>query len=96
MLRHTVLIACEGADDAAIDRIVDELRALPPLIPEIAAYAVGRDLGLAGSTADVVVTGDFASTDDYAVYRDHPEHVRVIEDHIKPVATAINRAQYEF
>lgn len=95
MFRHTVLIACEGADDAAIDRVVTELRALPPLIPEIASYTVGRNLGLDGSTADLVVIADFASIDDYRTYSAHPEHVRVITDSIKPIATAINRAQFE-
>lgn len=95
MLRHTVLIACKGADDAAIDRIVAQLRALPALIPEIVDYTVGRDLGLDGSTADVVVIADFATVDDYRAYGGHPEHVRVLEEMIKPVATAIDRAQIQ-
>ena len=95
MIRHTVLIACDGAETAAVDRIVDELRALPPLIPEIAAYTVGRNLGLDGSTADVVVIADFLTADDYRTYSGHPEHVRVVEDHVKPVATGVNRAQFE-
>lgn len=95
MIRHTVLIACDGADEAAVDRIVAELRALPPLVPAIAAYTVGRNLGLDGSNADVVVIADFASIDDYRAYGAHPEHVRVVEEHIAPVATGLNRAQFE-
>ena len=95
MIRHTVMIACEGAAADAIDRIVDELRALPPLIPEIASYTVGRNLGLDGSTADLVIIADFASVEDYRAYSAHPEHVRVVEDHVKPVATGVNRVQFE-
>ncbi|MDW3219606.1 MAG: Dabb family protein [Acidimicrobiales bacterium] len=95
MIRHTVLIACDGAATDAVDRIVDELRALPPLIPEIKGYTVGRNLGLDGSTADVAVIADFASVEDYAIYSAHPEHVRVVTDFVKPVATGLTRAQFE-
>ncbi|MDG2026843.1 MAG: Dabb family protein [Acidimicrobiales bacterium] len=95
MIRHTVLIACEGADTAALDAIVDELRTMPSLIPEIVDYTVGRNLGLDGSTADIVVIGDFASVEGYRVYASHAEHIRVINDRIKPVATGINRVQIE-
>ena len=42
-----------------------------------------------------VVIADFASIDDYRTYSAHPEHVRVITDSIKPIATAINRAQFD-
>ena len=38
MIRHTVLLAFEGADDAVIGTVVSELRTLPALIPEISAY----------------------------------------------------------
>ena len=95
MIRHTVLIAFEGADDEIVDTVVTELRALPPRIPEIVSYTVGRDLGLADGPPTVVVSADFADVDDYRAYSSHPEHVRVVETHIRPHATAINRAQIE-
>lgn len=95
MIRHTVLIAFDGADTGTVDRIVDELRTLPALIPEIASFTVGRNLGLDGSTADVAIIADFASVEDYETYSAHPEHVRVVTDHVKPAATRLDRAQFE-
>ena len=90
-----MLIAFEGAAPAVVDTVVAELRALPPLIPEIVAYTVGPDLGLGEGPPTVVVIGDFATVDDWRTYLAHPEHVRVLEDHIRPHASSITRAQIE-
>ena len=95
MIRHTVLLTFDGADEAAIEAVVDELGGLPAKIPEIRAYTIGRDLGLSEASANIVVTGDFDSVEDYRAYSTHPEHLRVIEEHIRPGATAIARAQIE-
>lgn len=95
MIRHTVLLTFDGVDDAVIQTVIDELRGLPALIPEIVDYTVGRDLGLADGTADVTIAADFASTDDYAVYSGHPEHVRVLDEHIRPNLSALTRSQIE-
>ncbi len=95
MIRHTVLLSFEGVEEQLVQVVVDELRALPALIPEIAGYTVGRDLGLQDDNADVVVVGDFATVDDYRAYSVHPEHVRVLEDHIRPHVTGLRRAQID-
>ena len=93
MIRHTVLIACEGVPDDAIETTINELRRLPQLITEIASYCVERDLGLQGTTSDIVIVGEYASVTDYEAYRRHPEHLRVISDHIKPIASGVTRGQ---
>lgn len=95
MIRHTVLLTFEGVDDSLVQRVADELREMPGLIPEIKSYTVGRDLGLAEGTATIVVSGDFDSIADYQLYSAHPEHVRVLDDHIRPHVTALTRAQIE-
>jgi hypothetical protein len=95
MIRHTVLVSFDGVENALVDTVITELRALPGIIPEIQAYVVGRDLALRDDNATVMIAGDFANLDDYQVYSTHPEHVRVIEDHIKPNATGLVRAQVE-
>ncbi len=95
MIRHTVLISFDGADDSLLDSLIPELRALPALIPEIADYTVGRDLGLDDAAPTIVVIGDFESVDDYRTYATHPEHLRVVQELIRPHATGISRAQIE-
>ena len=95
MIRHTVLLTFDGVDESLVERVIDELRALPSLVPEIESYTVGRDLGLTEGTATVVVAADFATVDDYRTYSAHPAHVRVLDDHIRPHVTALTRAQVE-
>jgi hypothetical protein len=74
-------------------RLADELRKLPAAIPEIAAYTVGTDAGLVEGNWDFAVVGDFASTEDWQVYRDHPIHQAVIADHVRPLMTERAAAQ---
>ena len=95
MIRHTVIMVFEGTDESIVDTVISELRGLPALIPEITDYTVGRDLGLQDAAPTVVVIGDFASVDDYRTYSSHPEHLRVIEELIRPHTTGISRAQIE-
>lgn len=48
----------------------------------------GRDAGLAATNADYAVVAVFDDADAFAVYRDHPEHRRIITELITPrVAT---------
>jgi len=83
MIRHVVMFRWN--DTVTQDQLVAmsaALDALPAVIPEIATYRHGPDLGLAPTNYDYTVVGDFASVDDFTTYRDHPEHRRFIADHI--------------
>jgi len=85
MIHHVVTIRWkEGVDAAHGEAVADALRALPSLIPELAAYACGPDLGLAPTNVHFSVAAQFASVDDYVVYRDHPEHQAIIQRLIAP------------
>jgi hypothetical protein len=70
------------------------LDALPSAIPEIVAYRHGRDLGIGPTNFQYAITADFASADDFATYRDHPEHQRFIAEHITGNVT--DRAAIQF
>jgi hypothetical protein len=86
--RHVVLLQLDDATTAEQrDAIVAALRALPAKIPQLRSYAVGSDAGLAGDNYDLAVVADFDSPDDYATYRDHPDHQQVITELIRPVLT---------
>ncbi len=84
----------DDAKDAA-DTIVAELRAFVPTCAEIRSYQVGRDMGLAPGTADVAVVAEFDSVDDYKAYSAHPEHQRIIQEHIAPNVVSLVRVQTE-
>lgn len=96
MLRHVVLLRfTDGTDPSAADAVAASLRALPPQIPSIRAYAVGRDLGLAPDNADLVVVADFDDAEGHAEYRDHPAHVAVVDQQISPILASRTAIQFE-
>jgi hypothetical protein len=96
MVRHVVLLRlAPETPSRVIDGIVGRLRELPERIEVIRRYEVGRDLGLASGNATIVVLGDFDDDAAYRTYRDHPEHRRVIDDHLAPVLEERSAIQYE-
>jgi stress responsive alpha/beta barrel protein len=96
MFRHVVLI--KWRDDAASSarvRARDEISALPSLIPEIREYRVGVDVGETDGNFDLAVVADFDDARGYAVYRDHPAHVRVLTEFVRPILAARTAVQHE-
>jgi Stress responsive A/B Barrel Domain len=97
MIRHVVVFRWnDTVTDARLAALADALDALPAVIPEIADYRHGCDLQLGPTNADYSIVGDFASVDDYLVYRDHPEHQRFIADHITGRVDDRVAVQFEF
>ena len=93
--RHVVTLAFDpGAVPAQHEAVVEGLRGLPAVIPEIAGYEIGVDAGLDDANASLVVVADFASVDDYETYRDHEAHRRVIDDHIRPILVSRSAVQH--
>jgi len=97
MIRHVVMFRWNDtvteADIAATSAALD---ALPAAIPEIAEYRHGRDLRMRPTNYDYSVIGDFASVEDYLVYRDHPVHQQFISDHITDQVADRAAVQFEF
>ena len=84
----------EGTPDEAVDAMIDALRELPSLIPSIRTYAVGRDAGLREGNAAVGITATFDDEAGWKEYVDHPDHQRVINDHIAPIRTSRESVQF--
>ena len=77
--RHVVTFQFhEDATDDQIAAVTRGLETLPGLIPEIADYRVGPDAGI----------------NEYLVYRDHPAHLGVIAEHIRPILASRAAVQY--
>ncbi len=94
-LRHVVLLRFhEGTDHAQVEALATALRELPALIPGLDGYGVGADLALADGTWDFGISADFASEADWAAYQAHPEHQRVIAEHVRPITA--ERAAVQF
>jgi hypothetical protein len=86
MIRHVVLFTwTEDATEEQKATVATELRKLPGIIPEIRAYTADADAGINQGNHEFGVVADFDNVDDYLVYRDHPQHQKVIAEHIKPI-----------
>lgn len=95
-IRHLVLLRFDGGTDAVqIQALADGLRRLPSLIPEIVDYHLGPDLSLADTTWDFGICADFASVDDFATYRDHPDHQAVIAELVGPIVADHAAVQFD-
>ena len=97
MFRHMVMFRfADGTTDEQKEAMRAALTRLPELIPEIRAYRFGADQGLRDDNFDFGVTADFDDKDSFLVYRDHPDHQKVIADLISPIVTARAGMQFEW
>ncbi len=96
MFRHVVLLT--WTDDATEEQkqtVATELRKLPGVISELRDYRVGQDAGLNPGNSSFAAVADFDDQAGYVVYRDHPAHRAVIEQHISPILAGRAAVQYE-
>ncbi len=97
MLRHVVLFRWkEGTTADQIQAITTGLRGLPAVIPEIAGYQCGPDLGVVEGNFEYGIVADFANEADWLVYRQHPVHLAVIAERITDHVAERAAVQYEF
>ncbi|WP_061300011.1 Dabb family protein [Herbidospora cretacea] len=95
MFRHIVLLRwIDEATDEQKAAVVAGLETLPVAIPEVRKYVIGTDAKVSEGTFDLGIVADFDSADDYVVYRDHPVHLKLIDDVIKPILAG--RAAVQF
>ena len=78
-----------------IDAVASALRALPAKIPEIRTFKCGPDIGKNAGNWDFAVVAEFDTLDDQIVYRDHPDHVRVINEELAAIRIERAAVQYD-
>ena len=79
MIKHIVSIQLKDEDKDKAQVLKKALEDLPSKIKEIRAFEVGLNISEAKSAFDLVLVSDFDSLDDLNIYRQHPEHVKVLE-----------------
>ena len=85
MLHHVVTFHLKpDAPADQVERIREAVQALGATLPEVRSIAVGRDLGLREGNASFAIVAQFEDVEGFAVYADHPEHVRIIKELIGP------------
>jgi len=97
MIEHVVLFRwTEAASEEAKDKIMAELRNLKGKIPGIVDLSCGANFcdRSQGYTHGLVVR--FTDRAALQAYGPHPEHQRVVQNLIKPIAADILALDYEF
>jgi hypothetical protein len=93
--RHAVMFRWN--DDVDADHLA-QVRArfdeLPGLVDTIRAYHHGADVGVNEGNYDYAVIAEFDTVEGYKRYRDHPDHVLLIEELIK--GRVADRAAIQF
>lgn len=94
--RHVVMFRWnEGLGDDFVTRVRDGLDRLPGEIDVIRGFAHGSDVGVSEGNYDYVVVADFDTVDDWRTYRDHPQHLLLIEELIKGNIAERAAVQYQ-
>ncbi len=76
MIKHIVLVRFKpGTERQEIERIIQGLRGLPGIIPEMRGYEVGEDVAHSPRSFDAAVVGRYDDLDALKRYQEHPAHV---------------------
>jgi hypothetical protein len=95
MIQHVVMFRWrEGVDDAHVAAASAALATLPGLIPQIVSFRYGADLRTVPNNFDFAVSAQFASLEDYLIYRDHPDHQALVQTYMVPFI--VERAAVQF
>lgn len=104
MIKHVVMIRLEGIKskeerhEMAIE-VLNRLDRLPELIEEIKAYDTGHNIHPynpdKANFQDIVLVSDFNNPEEMQSYKDHPEHVKVV-DFIRSVGGVFTSVDYEY
>lgn len=93
--RHVLMIRfSEEATENQIEELYRVLGRLPAVIEEIQRFEFGPDLGLDEGNPDMALIADFESEDDWSAYQNHPGHLLVSQDLVKPISQELIRVQY--
>lgn len=96
MFRHVVMFKwADHVDDEHVAAVAAALDGLVETIPEIGDYHHGPDAGVNEGNYDYAVVGDFATRDDYIVYRDHEVHQEMIRNLVVGHLDDRSSVQYE-
>jgi hypothetical protein len=81
VITHVVSLQWKpGISDEHVDQIRRALLALQEVMPEIASYRCGANVGPGEANAHFGIVATFASLDDWQVYDTHPAHLQVRAD----------------
>jgi len=96
VFRHVVMFRwSDDVDVAHVAAVEAALAELPASISSLRSYRFGADARVNDGNFDFVVTADFDDVDGYIAYRDHPDHLAMIDRLIKGRVAERAAVQFE-
>ena len=96
MIRHVVIFTWSAAADAGRRAAsVQALRGLQQDVGGMQSLVVAEDAGLADGNGDVVLIADFPDPEAFSRYAQHPAHLAVVAEHVRPWLAARSALQYQ-
>jgi hypothetical protein len=93
MLRHILLIRLKpGVTAGQVDAFARAIASLP--FPGRQNVVVGRDIGVRPGNMDLAVSNDFPDEATHRAWGEDPEHVRVRDELLTPIAERIERCLF--
>jgi hypothetical protein len=97
MIEHLVLFKWkDGTSEADVAKAHAGLAALKGRLPEIVDLTIGKNFSARAQGFHSGLFVRFRSKKDLETYSLHPEHVKVVEGAIKPIAESVLAVDYEF
>jgi hypothetical protein len=62
-----------------LETIKAALESLPDKISEIKSYEIGLNIAVSDVAYDIILISEFNTMKDLMLYKDHPEHIKVLE-----------------
>jgi len=94
MLTHIVLFKFKSEISDAGEQVKAKLLTLPPQIPEIKTYDIGKNSIKSERNYDLALYSQFDNTDGLQTYQQHPKHLEVL-DFITTVIESVAVVDYE-
>jgi len=83
MIKHIVMFKLKdfGEEEKLekANQLKQEVESLKDKIPQIAFIEVGINTSARETAHDAILISEFKTKEDLNIYRDHPEHVKVVE-----------------
>ena len=94
MIKHIVILKLN--ENSPFEEIKRKIIQLKNYIPEIIEIEVGIDINFDQNPSDISIIAIFKNIKDLEIYANHPKHLEVINNYIKPHLKKRCVVDYEF
>ena len=94
MIKHIVILKLK--ENSPFGEIKEKINELKNYIPEIIEIETGIDIKFDKNPSDISITAIFKNINDLETYANHPKHLEVIQNYIKPYLKERCVVDYEF